>query len=225
MKSPARLSKLAVFGLILGISSFLIFILIPIAMMTGLAALYRIKRSGGSLKGTPFAACGMVAGAAAFIFAGSMFINYEMRYRSFKVPTASMYPAIKSKDRIVADLRAYEAKDPQRGEIVVYELLHDGKRRLMCKRVVGLPGEAIEIRSGKVYVNGAPVEMPNLPKGILYSNGGALGMGGKPVKIPENAYYLIGDNPDRSFDSRQHGPVDRKDIKGKYIFSYKGIIN
>ena len=68
MKSPARLSKLAVFGLILGISSFLIFILIPIAMMTGLAALYRIKRSGGSLKGTPFAACGMVAGAAAFIF-------------------------------------------------------------------------------------------------------------------------------------------------------------
>ena len=225
MKRPVRLSKLAIFGLVLGISSFLIFILIPIAIITGLAALYRIKRSGGSLEGTPFAVCGMAAGAVALIFAGSMFVNYEMRYRSFKVPTASMYPAIKSKDRIMADLRAYEAKDPERGEIVIYELLHDGKRRLMCKRIVGLPGEGIEIRSGKIYVNGIPVEIPNLPKGILYSNGGELRPGGKPVKIPENAYYVLGDNPDRSFDSRQHGPVDRKDIKGKYIFSYKSFIN
>ena len=223
MGGSAKVSKLAVSGLVLGIASFFVFILAPLAIVVGFAALYKINSSTGSLKGIPFAFAGLVIGFVALAFAGFMILHYDMHYRSFKVPTASMFPTIKSKERIVADLLAYKTKAPGRGDIVVYELLDKGKRRLMCKRTVGLPGEEIEIRSGKVYINGLTTDIPELPAGTTYSNAGDFGKAGQPVRIPEGFYYVLGDNPAASFDSRQHGPVDGRDIKGKYIFAYRGL--
>ena len=220
----AKLSRWAVCSLAFGILSFLAFPLIPIAIITGLVALYKIRRSPGALRGTPFAIAGIAAGFVAIVFAVVVIANYEMYYRAFKIPAASMLPTIKPKERIMVDMKAYTLKDPGRGDIVVYELLDKGKRRLMCKRVAGLPGEEIEIRSGKVYIDGAPTEIPSLPKDVAYLNDGEFGRAGQSVKIPDGFYYVLGDNPSARFDSRQHGPLDRKDIKGKYIFAYKGFL-
>ena len=218
-----KLSRWAVCSLAFGILSFLAFPLIPIAIITGLVALYKIRCSSGALKGTPFAIAGIAVGSIAIIFAVFIITNYEMHYRAFKIPAASMLPTIKPKERIMVDMKAYNAKYPVRGDIIVYELLAKGKRRLMCKRIAGLPGEEIEIRSGKVYINGAPTEIPGLPKDAAYLNDGEFGRIGQPVKIPDGFYYVLGDNPSASFDSRQHGPLDRKDIKGKYVFCYKSL--
>ena len=193
MSGSAKLSLWAIASLILGILSFLLFILIPLAIITGLVALGKIRSSQGSLKGSLFAFSGVISGFAALAFAGALFMNYEMHYRSFKVPTASMAPTIKAKERIMVDLGAYAKKRPSRGDIVVYEMLDKGRRRMMCKRIAGLPGEEVDVG------------------------------GGHSVRIPDNFYYLLGDNPSMSFDSRQHGPIDGRDIKGRYIFSYRGL--
>jgi len=223
MNDPLKLSRWAVCSLALGISSFAAFILIPAAMVTGLIAISKIRQSSGSLKGTPLAALAILTSVIALIFAGLVFVNGQFSCRSFRIPTDSMSPAIKSKEHIVVDWAAYKTKDPARGDIIVYELLGNDKRRLMCKRIVGLPGEDVEIRSGKAYINGAPAEIPGLQRGTLYLNSGEFGKAGQSVKVPDGSYYLLGDNPPESFDSRQHGPVDRRDIKGKYLFAYKGL--
>jgi len=219
----ARLSKLAVSSPVFGIASFLVFPLIPIALITGVIALYRILRSRGLLKGAIFASGGVVIGIIALAFAGLMFLKYEMHYRPFRIPTASMSPTIKQNERIMADLGAYRTNDPARGDIIIYELLDKGKRRLMCKRVVGLPGEELEIREGKIFVNGSPVTIAGLPKETAYNNAGDFGKAGGSIKIQDGSYYVLGDNPSMSFDSRQHGPVERRDIKGKYVFGYRGL--
>ena len=210
-------------SLIFGIFSFVLFILIPVAIVIGLAALYYIRRSSGSLKGTPLAVLGIVTSLIALIFAGLVIINDRVHYRSFRVPTASMSPTIESKERIVVDLAAYNTENPARGDIIVYELPDNGKRRLMCKRVVGLPGEEVEIRDGQAFINGAPVKIPGLPEDAVYLNGGNFGRAGQTIKIQDGSYYVLGDNPSVSFDSRQHGAVGSREIEGKFIFAYKGL--
>ena len=91
----------------------------------------------------------------------------------------------------------------------------------MCKRVIGLPGEEVEIRDGKAWINGAIPEIPGLPGNTIYLDKGDFGNFGQVIKIPGRSYYVLGDNPQMSFDSRQHGSIDARDIKGKYIFKYK----
>jgi len=223
MKNRTKVSGWAAASLILGLSSFLVFALAPAAIITGCVALRRIRRSPGVLKGVPLAAGGVSAAFLAMVFAALMAADGRFNYCSFNIPTDSMAPTIKARSRIVADLGAYRAKDPARGDIVVYELLRNGKRRLMCKRIVGLPGEEVEIRSGKVFSNGLAIDVPGLPKGVVYLNAGSFGKAGEAAKVPAGAYYTLGDNPQASFDSRQHGPLDRRDIKGKYLFAYRGL--
>ena len=225
MKKIAKLSGWAVASLILGLLGFFTFIAIPAAIALGLFSLYKIKRSAGLLRGTRFAVAGTAIGFAALAFSGFIFAKYELHYRPFRIPTASMSPAIKSKEWILADLAAYKNEKPQRGDIVIYELLDKGKRRLMCKRIVGLPGEEVEIRSGKVFINGTAAEIPGLSNGVIYLNAGKFGVAGEAVKVPEEAYYVLGDNSSVSFDSRQHGPVDRRDVKGRHLFVHKWRLN
>lgn len=218
--AKSGISKAAVISAIFGIVSLAIFPAIPVALIAGMVALRKIKRSSGRVKGRRLAICGIVAsGIAALVFA-FVIVNYELGYRLYKVPTDSMSPAIKPHGRIVAGLSAYKTDTPKRGDIIVYELLDKGRRRMMCKRVVGLPGEDVEIRFGKVFVSGALTDIPGVPEGAAYVNGGDFGKPGSAVNVPEGFYYVLGDNPSRSFDSRQHGAVDRKDIKGKCVFAY-----
>ncbi|MFA6321740.1 MAG: signal peptidase I [Candidatus Omnitrophota bacterium] len=216
-----KLSKLALLSLVSGVLSFLVFILSPIAIVSGLAALYMIVRSKASLKGKALAVCGISAGFAAIAFTCFMMLGYGTHYKSFRVPTASMSPTIKAKERMIVDLKAYREKDPARGDIVTYELLSNGKRRLMCKRIVGLPGEEVEIRSGRIFINGVMTEVSGLPASVVYVNAGKFGKAGECIKVPDYFYYMLGDDPPQSYDSRQHGPVDRRDINGKYVFAYR----
>ena len=111
----------------------------------------------------------------------------------------------------VPDDAAYVFNPPQRGDIVVFHLA-DRQGADLVKRVVGLPGETVEMRDGRVYIDSELLEEPYL-RGFDDSNE-------EPVLVQEGHYYVLGDNRGVSFDSRSMGPIDQAHIIGKAWISY-----
>lgn len=143
-------------------------------------------------------------------------------YKTFRVPDSSMQPAFQTDQRVVVDRKAYQNAGPQRGDIIVFELTAKGRTRLHCKRVTGLPGETLEIRDGKLFIDGQETEVPGRPDIPVNAVGVAGSDQTKAVLIPQGAYYVLGDNPARSFDSRYFGPVFLTEVYGKVITNYRG---
>jgi signal peptidase I len=120
-------------------------------------------------------------------------------------------------------------REPQRGDVVVFRFPRDPSRDFI-KRVVGLPGETLEIRDGTVHLDGEPLEEPyavfrssrRAPENYLQNNIHPPGSGNKdwygPVRIPLGHYFVMGDNRDESEDSRFWGFLDRNLFKGKAEF-------
>lgn len=116
-----------------------------------------------------------------------------------------MMPTLKDGQRVTVDRSAFTRDEPRRGDIVLFE--HGGVSRV--SRVVGLPGESIRIEGGSVYVNGNRLEEPYLAPGTR--TGSATNI----VQVPDDSYFLLGDNRERSNDSRAIGPIPRAEIVGK----------
>ncbi len=166
------------------------------------------------------------------------------------VPTGSMKPTILEGDRVFVNKLAYDLKvpfttwhlaewsNPQRGEIVVFFSPHDGVR--LVKRVVGIPGDVIELRNNVLILNGQPLEYKPIAEELLHylepseradyrfaaeqlpgqshavaawpSVAARRNFG--PYQVPDGHYFMMGDNRDNSFDSRFYGAVERKRIVG-----------
>ncbi len=109
---------------------------------------------------------------------------------------------------------AYLFHAPQRGDIVVFEYPRDTSRDFI-KRVIGLPGEMVEIRNGQVLIDGIPLEEPYLP-GSARAQMGAMA----PVRVPDDAVFVMGDNRGNSSDSRTWGPLPLDKIVGQAWFIY-----
>ena len=146
--------------------------------------------------------------AAAFLISNFVIVNAS-------VPTGSMMDTIPERSRIVAFRLSYLFSDPQRFDIVVFRYPGD-ESKLYVKRIVGIPGDVVEITGGVVYINGQAIyeeylrEDPRPP----YNHG--------PFHVPEDSYFMLGDNRNRSEDSRAwRDPFVRQDqILGRVIFSY-----
>ena len=163
--------------------------------------------------------------------------------QAFRIPTGSMEDTLLVGDFLFVnkflfgapipftDLRTPAIRDPKAGDILVFKYPKDPSRDFI-KRVVGTPGDTVEIRDKVVSVNGVPRSQPfvKLSGGRLqpreYQNPVIFlpGAGNKdnygPYVLPEGHYFMMGDNRDNSDDSRFWGPLDRKLIKGKAIFIY-----
>lgn len=133
-----------------------------------------------------------------------------------KIPTQSMVSTINIGDHILTTMVPYYYRDPQPGEIVVFK---QGEAAWV-KRVIGLPGDIIDIKEGKVFVNGNALDeseyldegiTTEVPTYLLESEDGIK----YPYTVPDNKYFLMGDNRPESQDSRYIGPVDRSNIYGK----------
>ena len=169
------------------------------------------------------------------------------------VPTGSMKPTILEGDRVVVNKIAYDLKipftrvhllkwdNPQRGDIVVLDSPLDGKR--LVKRVVGLPGDVVEMRQNVVVLNGEPLRYSHLdaerardvrPEERAVSLFAVEHLGKRPhpvmatpsvpasrafdsLEIPPGHYFVMGDNRDNSFDSRGFGLVERRHIVGEAV--------
>ncbi|MCI1959927.1 MAG: signal peptidase I [Clostridia bacterium] len=131
------------------------------------------------------------------------------------VPTGSMENTIMPHDRIVALRLTYYFSSPKRGDIVVFKY-PDDESTLYVKRVIGLPGETVEVKDGKVYINGS-----DTPLDDSFIKEKAVGDFG-PYQVPEDCYFMMGDNRNNSLDSRfwVNKFVKRDKILGKVYFKY-----
>lgn len=136
---------------------------------------------------------------------------------NFKIPSTSMVPTLKVGDRLLSNNVIYRLREPKRGEVVIFKYPEDPKRDFV-KRMIGLPGERVMIKNGRIFINGEVVEEGPIAK-IYYYSEGFYG-NGEEVEVPEGCYYVLGDNSINSRDSRYWGFVPKKNIVGKALFIY-----
>lgn len=130
-----------------------------------------------------------------------------------KIPTGSMEETISAGSRVIAGRFAYWFDSPERGDVVIFRY-PDHKEVLYVKRVIGLPGDTVEVKDTAVYVNGKALTEDYLS----VTTEGDFG----PYTVPEGSYFMMGDNRNDSWDSRywDNTFVTEEDILGKVYFSY-----
>ncbi|HUP66030.1 MAG TPA: signal peptidase I [Thermoanaerobaculia bacterium] len=170
-----------------------------------------------------------------------IFLNFVriFAFQSFKIPTGSMIDNLLIGDHLFVNKFIYGADEPgflspllplreiRRGDIVIFRYPEDPTLDYV-KRVIGLPGETIEIRDKNIYINGQRLDepyvsfreqmvipfSPNLPEPYRSRDQVA------PYRVPAGSYFVMGDNRDDSYDSRYWGPVRRELIKGRPFIIY-----
>ena len=134
----------------------------------------------------------------------------------FKIPSGSMRMTLIEGDRILVSKFIYRLHPPRRGDIVVFRFPEDPKRSFI-KRLVGVGGDAVEIRDGRLIVNGEPLDGAGVFRTNRYTNEGAFGQAGVVIHVPPDAYYVLGDNSGHSHDSRYWGFVPKRCFIGKAL--------
>ncbi|MFH1189964.1 MAG: signal peptidase I [Candidatus Omnitrophota bacterium] len=152
--------------------------------------------------------------------------------QAFKIPSGSMIPTFNIGDRIFVNKFLYSAripfvnlrlpvldiKEPKRGDIIVFVSPEEPNKDFV-KRLVAFGGEDVEIRDGRILVNGRTPEEPCL-RDIYYYNAGDFGREGKGIKVPPDSYFALGDNSANSRDSRYWGFIPKKNLVGKAVLIY-----
>ncbi len=138
-------------------------------------------------------------------------VTKPLGIESVRVQGKAMEPGLKEGDTA---LFSRDTSVLKRGDIVIFLYPRDTSKAYV-KRIVALPDEVIEIRSGLVLINGQAIEEPYV---AVENNRTLLNL--QPVKVPAESYYVLGDNRDNSSDSRFWGTVARKLIYGKFISKY-----
>ena len=133
--------------------------------------------------------------------------------QAFRVQGTSMEPLLLDGERIVVNKFIYRFQPIERRDVVVFWYPRDPSVSFI-KRVVGLPGDMVEIQAGRLVVNGTPVREDYLPEG--FRDGDSL----PPREIPKGYYFVLGDHRRSSNDSRSWGEVPEKYIYGKAVFRF-----
>ena len=132
---------------------------------------------------------------------------------AFWIPSASMVPTLKYGDRVLVNKFIYRFTEPQRGDVIVFKSV-EGDGQDLIKRVVGVPGDEIAVRGGKLFVNGEPQKEPYVnkkyPDRSFYA----------PTTVPKDHVFAMGDNRANSQDSRVFGPVPEKNIEGEAFLRF-----
>lgn len=159
------------------------------------------------------------------VIAMSIFlVVYLFLMQPHQVSGLSMFPNFHDKEYILTDKVSYKFGEPKRGDVVVFRAppaanCPKGTGCDFIKRVIALPGETIEIRNQKFYINNQELPEPYIPpENALAPN--AYLKEGIPVTLQDDQYIVIGDNRPHSSDSRVWGPIGKENIVGKGFFRY-----
>jgi signal peptidase I len=146
-------------------------------------------------------------------------------FQAFKIPTGSMEPNLLVGDHLIVNKMRF--MPIKRGDVVVFKFPKDPERDFI-KRVIGLPGDKIELHKKKVYVNGQPIEEPYAhfmeppsSDGTVHTDDLREEYG--PVNVPADQYFMMGDNRDNSEDSRYWGFLPKSYVKGNAEFLYFSV--
>ena len=155
--------------------------------------------------------------------------------QAFKIPSGSMEPNLLIGDHLLVnkfvsaptrldlERKVLPIDEVQRGDIIVFKHPKTPERDLI-KRTIGLPGETIELREKRVYINGKPLDEPYAhflyPPGSTDLSERDVRRNFGPFTVPPGNYFMMGDNRDNSEDSRYWGPLPKELVKGKALFLY-----
>ncbi len=154
----------------------------------------------------------------------SLFLAFGVRTfaaGAYFIPSGSMEPTLQINDRLMVDKLSYRFKTPQRGDIVVFTPpkaaliacgMPQSSNDVWIKRVIGLPGEKVEVKEETVYINNRPLQENYVASQPQYQWG--------VVTVPQNAYLVLGDNRNNSCDGHEWGFLPRNQIIGRAFVGY-----
>jgi signal peptidase I len=149
---------------------------------------------------------GITLGLALIIFFG-----FHAVIQTYVVREQCMEPDFYEGDRLLVNKLAYKFGDPQRGDVIILHPPFDTKL-VFIKRVIGLPGDTVQVKDGAIYINGIKLDEPYLKEPITYT---------MPSRtIPENEYFVLGDNRNIANDSHNGWTLPRKELMGKALVLY-----
>ncbi len=174
-----------------------------------------------------FSYLGIILGSVATFLFGSIeavvtalafcVILYLFILTPHQVIGQSMHPTYKNKEYLLANKLVYNIKEPQRGDVIIFKY---SATRDYIKRIIGLPGDTVSLRDGYLYVNGEKLNENTYLSSTVVTNKGSYLDEGETITVPENMYFVCGDNRPHSSDSREFGPISRSDIKAKVWIVY-----
>ncbi len=153
---------------------------------------------------------------AALLAFGTYLFYFAKTHRGYQVPSSGMEPTILKDERIVVDAHAYDGAEPRRGDVVIIQ--HKPENLFMVKRLIAIGGDTIEAHQAHVFLNGQELDEPYIQH--VYRNTGTRFMNDfGPVKIGPGQLFVMGDNRDIAYDSRQpeFGLVPRSELRGKVL--------
>jgi signal peptidase I len=145
------------------------------------------------------------------LIAVAVFALLRLTVQSYTVVMSSMEPNFQEGECIMVNKVCYRSSGPQRGEVIIFDPPFDSEYPFI-KRVIGLPGETVEIKDGKVSINGTPLEEEYIMAPPNYTM--------PTTEVPKNEYFVLGDNRNNSTDSSKGWTVPRDNIIGKAWFIY-----
>jgi signal peptidase I len=144
-------------------------------------------------------------------------LTYVFLFRPYSITGQAMAPNYVTGQYYLARIAGYN--NPQRGDVVVFHSLE--KRDVdLYKRIVGLPGEEISIKEGNVYISNEKLDESSYLPNTVTTVGGSFLKDGQSVRIPEDSYFVMGDNRPFSADSREWGFLPKENIIGKMVLCY-----
>lgn len=159
---------------------------------------------------------------------------------AFRIPTSSMEPTLMKGDRFLANKRNIDSREMERGDVVVFRMPTNPEQRWV-KRIVGLPGDTVEMRSGEVFINGKALKRELVksaaesatdqePRAFYENNGerryqvliGGLDENADLPRqiVPDDSYFVLGDHRGLSHDSRKFGTISRREMVGVVTWLY-----
>ncbi len=155
--------------------------------------------------------------AEVIVLAIILYFGISFAVQAVHVEGLSMYATLDDNDYLIANKIDYRLHAPQRGDIIILRPPTNNSLDFI-KRVIALPGERLLIRDGIVYINGHKLDEPYLPEAWTTLNNPPPWSVGDGAVIPPNEYFVMGDNRNRSQDSRIFGPISRDRIDGRAWF-------
>ena len=157
----------------------------------------------------------------AFVFALAIFVVvYWFLAQPNQVKGLSMEPTFHDGELILTDKFTYQrSRKPERGEVIILKDPNTPDRDFI-KRVIALPGDVVKISQGKVFVNGKQLDESNYLDSRVYTNEESFLREGQSYTVPQDKYFVLGDNRQHSSDSRDFGPITTEELIGRVIFRY-----